>query len=562
MERMTWKSGMHIGVIYQGLEELIYVLTLFILSGLQQDEKVCLITSDDLIPQLQMRLTEKRESRASLSHPDQLVFLSGFPIPMTASQLTAWVRQEIDQALMEGYRGLWIAIGCDCVDEAGRNIRGDPELEAALDEGLNGQLCTVLCSFRRDDLTDAQWWSLLSSHLLLVAAPKLRTGGESLGIEDLAYRRRVESEAGEPREKPPALARELETVLDTIPLPVIFSNREGQIQMANEAARKLWQRPLVGEMWQTVAVEQSLVDPRTGRVLDPDQCPMARALRGEMIRDLELNFVQQDEYCIPVMFDTTPVQMEDGGVVGAILIGQDLTRLRAADQIKDRFLAMVSHDLRAPLATIRGWALMAQETADPGVIHRALDLILQGTKTQQRLIDDLLDAAALAAGVLRVTPEVQDIRSIVHFVCLGAQAVGNERGIKLEWSLPDEVVMVRVDAVRLQQILGNLITRAFQSTLSGDRIEVSLSGDVEYAILQIRHTGAGIEPENLRHVFDRFYGELNGTSWMNSGGGVSLALVKSLVELHEGMIMVASDGLHQGATFTVRLPLVLDPLKG
>ncbi len=352
--------------------------------------------------------------------------------------------------------------------------------------------------------------------------------------------------------------RLLQTLIDTIPLPVIFADSQRIVRVANSPAQQIWQHPLIGESWDTLIGALEYWDPETGGKIPPETGPLSRALRGETIQDFEVLLVQKNGNRSPILCHAAPVVM-GGQVVGAILVGQDLTRLKEADRIKDQFMAMVSHDLRSPLATIQGWAMMAQESVnDPAIIQKATELILKSVQTQQRLINDLLDSAALMAGSLRVSPEVQKLQPIVELVCQGAQATGAEKGITLQWELSSEPLWAAVDSVRLQQILGNLIANAYKFTSKGGQVEIRLEREADQAVLTVQDTGRGISPDHLPHIFERFYSQAGAQPPSSRSLGLGLAIVKALVELQSGTVSAWSEGEQRGSTFTVRFPLAED----
>ncbi len=365
-------------------------------------------------------------------------------------------------------------------------------------------------------------------------------------LQDITERKQIELETELER------ARWL-TTLNTIPLPAIFIDSQKTVQIANPSAQELFQRQLIGAEWNQLFQEIHYLDAQTGLEIPPEKHPFAQALQGKTIDSTEIILVQNNGPRIPMLLYSSPVLMENE-VVGAIIIAQDLTGLKEADRIKDQFLAMVSHDLRSPLATIKGWAGMAQdEPGNPKLTQKALDLILKGVQTQQRLIDDLLDSAALMAGIVQVRLEEQDLRPIIEQVSQGAQA-SLEKEIALSWELPAEPVIAAVDAVRLQQILGNLIANACKFTPKGGRIKIELQQEKDGAVIVVSDTGQGIPKEQLPHIFERFYSHIDQPRPGSRSLGLGLAIVKALVELHHGTVEALSAGKDQGSTFTLHLP--------
>ena len=227
-----------------------------------------------------------------------------------------------------------------------------------------------------------------------------------------------------------------------------------------------------------------------------------------------------------------------------------------ASRAKDAFLATISHELRTPMTSILGWSSMLRsgmldaETAAAGVA--AIDT---SAHAQAQLIDDLLDVSRIVAGKLALEPRSSDlaqvVRSAVETVALAAEA----KGIRIEEVLPVAPITLVADPARLHQVTTNLLSNAVKFTGTGGTVRVELQRDGNEAVLSVSDNGAGIEPEFLPHVFDRFT-QADGSSTRSFGGlGLGLAIVRNLVELHGGSVTAESEGKNQGATVTVRLPL-------
>ena len=250
-----------------------------------------------------------------------------------------------------------------------------------------------------------------------------------------------------------------------------------------------------------------------------------------------------------------------------------------ANRIKDEFLAVLSHELRSPLNPILGWAKLLQTRQfDAQGTKRALQTIERNAKLQAQLIEDLLDVSRILRGkmVLNVCPVnlVTVVESALETVRLAAQA----KQIQIQTVLSRENPEVSGDAARLQQIVWNLLSNAVKFTPDGGRVEVSLSlvnrhSSVEgsdalrtnnqgqmtkYAQIQVKDTGKGISPDFLPYVFDYFRQEDGKTTRKFGGLGLGLAIVRHLTELHGGTVHAESLGEGQGATFIVRLPLMIE----
>jgi PAS domain S-box-containing protein len=241
----------------------------------------------------------------------------------------------------------------------------------------------------------------------------------------------------------------------------------------------------------------------------------------------------------------------------------------AANRIKDEFLAVLSHELRSPLNPILGWTkLLRSRKFDEKATDRALETIERNAKLQTQLIEDLLDVSRILRGklVLNVAPVnlVTTIEAAMETVRLAAQA----KDIQIETTIEPNVGQVSGDANRLQQVIWNLLSNAIKFTPQGGRVEVRLSTDCDgkdcnlnskfqYAQIQVKDTGKGISPKFLPYVFEYFRQENSSTTRQFGGLGLGLAIVRYLTELHGGSVQADSPGEGLGATFTVRLPLMV-----
>jgi PAS domain S-box-containing protein len=226
-----------------------------------------------------------------------------------------------------------------------------------------------------------------------------------------------------------------------------------------------------------------------------------------------------------------------------------------ANQAKDDFLAILSHELRAPLNPILGWAQLLQvRTFDKVKTAEALSTIERSAKSQAKLIDDLLDVAKILRGKLTLeavpTNLVLVIASVIHGVKLAAEA----KSILIHSSLP-KALFVSGDRTRLQQVIGNLLSNAIKFTPSHGRVDIRLEQIGEMAQITVCDTGKGIDHNFLLHIFEPFRQEDSSTTRKYGGLGLGLAISRTLVEAHGGSISADSAGEGKGATFTVELPL-------
>ena len=227
-----------------------------------------------------------------------------------------------------------------------------------------------------------------------------------------------------------------------------------------------------------------------------------------------------------------------------------------AAQLKDDFVSTLSHELRTPLNAILGWVGVLKQDHSPETLARAVDVIDRNSRRQSKMIDDLLDMGRILSGKMRLDVQRVELASVIEEAVLSALPSADARGVRLLTTLGSASI-VRGDPGRLQQVVWNLLSNAIKFTPRGGQVQVTLRKVNSHVHVQVSDTGAGIAPDLLHHVFDRFRQADSSATRRHGGLGLGLSIVKSLVELHGGTVDVASDGENSGATFTVRLPLAL-----
>jgi CheY-like chemotaxis protein len=231
----------------------------------------------------------------------------------------------------------------------------------------------------------------------------------------------------------------------------------------------------------------------------------------------------------------------------------DLHEQQRAVRLRDQFLAMLGHELRNPLAAIA--MAVKLDDANEGSLYRAI--VERQTEHLTRLVDDLLDVSRVTSGKIVLRRVRVDVVELLRR-CTSALGKGLEQqGLVLELTLPSQPVLVDGDAVRLEQMVTNLITNAAKYTQPGGHVWVSVSTAEGQARIVVRDDGVGIGAEMLPRVFDLFTQVESTLDRAQGGMGIGLTLVRSLVELHHGRVEAASAGLGQGSTFTVYLPTCL-----
>ncbi len=252
-------------------------------------------------------------------------------------------------------------------------------------------------------------------------------------------------------------------------------------------------------------------------------------------------------------------------VSSAVLLGEIGRRLREAeaalvdtDRRKDEFLAVLSHELRNPLGTIRSaLSILDHEASPPGRADgaRARTIIDRQLGHLSRLVDDLLDVSRIKTGKIRIERRSVDLRDLTRRTVEDHLSLLAANDLTIELRLPDDPVWVNGDPTRLAQVLGNLLQNASKFTPPGGRVQVSLVTESTNARLRVRDNGLGLDADVRSRLFQPF-AQSDTTMHRTRGGlGIGLALVKALVELHNGQITASSEGPGKGCEFEVVLPL-------
>ena len=226
---------------------------------------------------------------------------------------------------------------------------------------------------------------------------------------------------------------------------------------------------------------------------------------------------------------------------------------------KDEFLAMLSHELRNPLASIRNAAHLLQMQRDRTPIQaKAHGMIERQVSQLARLVDDLLEVSRISTGRVRLQLESLDLRGTLERACETMRPQVEQKSQSLNRSVPAEPVWVNGDAVRLEQVAVNLLSNASKYTDRGGQISVTLLREGDEAVLSVRDNGVGIAADMLPRIFDLFAQADQSLDRAQGGLGIGLALVRSLVTMHRGQVEAHST-LGKGSEFVVRLPMILSP---
>ena len=381
----------------------------------------------------------------------------------------------------------------------------------------------------------------------------------------------------------------LRVTLRSIGDGVIATDPQGVVVFMNPVAQQLtaWQESLargrpLEEVFRIISAE-------TRQTVES---PAARVIREGVVVGLANHtlLLTRDGREIQIDDSGAPIQDAGGELMGVVLVFRDVSEREAAEsehrravwaeaareaaertandlataradaeranEAKDAFLAILSHELRSPLSAMLAWVGILQRRADdPATRERAVSILERSVRTQTQLINDLLDVSRIVSGKLQLDRVPLDLVTEVPESLEGLQPVADAKGVTLARDLCVGPLVVMADDARLDQVVRNLVENAVKFTPAGGRVTVRLAQVGREAEIVVTDTGDGFPAELRSAIFARFHQSTTPRTRRHGGLGLGLAIVRHLVEEHGGSVMADSAGPGRGATFTVRLPL-------
>jgi PAS domain S-box-containing protein len=229
-----------------------------------------------------------------------------------------------------------------------------------------------------------------------------------------------------------------------------------------------------------------------------------------------------------------------------------------ANRLKDEFLASLSHELRTPLNAILGYARIVRSgIIGPDRREKAIETIERNANALAQIVEDVLDVSRIISGKLRLNVQTVDFPDVVQAAVDAVTPAADAKGIRIEMILDPRASPISGDPDRLQQVFWNLLSNAVKFTKRGGKVQVRLERVNSHLEVSVSDTGAGISREFLPHIFERFRQAAGGTTRESGGLGLGLAIAKQLVEMHGGTIAAESGGPNTGATFRVKVPVMI-----
>ena len=284
---------------------------------------------------------------------------------------------------------------------------------------------------------------------------------------------------------------------------------------------------------------------------------------GETVRAEEIVMLVPDGRSVTALLNATPIRLEDGRIESFVMTLQDMTPVEELERLRAEFLGMVSHELRAPLASIKGSVTTLLEAAselDIAEMTQFFRIIRDQSDNMRYLIGDLLDVARIETGTLSVTPGPADVADMVDEA--RNRVLSGYGSYKLHVDLTPDLPPVVADRRRIVQVISNLLSNAARYSPEGSRITVEVAREGVHVAISITDEGRGLPSNEVPHLFRKFY-RLDGSDLGSgvAGSGLGLAICKGIVEAHGGRIWAESDGPGLGARFTFTIPVLVDAVS-
>jgi PAS domain S-box-containing protein len=354
---------------------------------------------------------------------------------------------------------------------------------------------------------------------------------------------------------------------------IISKTLDGIIDSWNGAAERLFEYTAAEAVGQSITI---IIPPER---LNEERLILQKLRNGERIDHFETVRITKSGRRINLSLTVSPIRDQHGRVIGASKAARDITERRNAERererlllqerslraeaeraarLKDEFLATVSHELRTPLSAILGWStILSKDPSDPTVAAHAIVAIERNAKAQAQLIEDLLDVSRIISGNLRLDVEPIALTAVVKAAMDSVQPAADAKEIQMQIIVDPTADNVRGDAVRLRQVIWNLLSNSIKFTPKGGHVVVTVDRFESMAQVTVTDSGEGIRAEFLPYVFDRFK-QADGSITRKYGGlGLGLAIARHLTEMHGGTIEVESAGEGLGATFKIRVPMAV-----
>ena len=351
---------------------------------------------------------------------------------------------------------------------------------------------------------------------------------------------------------------DLEALVDTSPVGILaFNAKTGHPVLVNQEAKRIVEGLRISGRSTEQLLEVITLRRADGREAALDALPLAEALGAEMVRAEEVVLQVPDGRSVRALLNATPIGSDNGKVESMVVTLQDLTPVEELERLRAEFLGMVSHELRAPLTSIKGSAatvLGASPVLDPAEMLQFFRIIDEQADHMRGLISDLLDAGRIDSGTLSVAAEPAEVTGLVDQARNTFLSGGGRHIVLID--LPQDLPRVMADRQRIVQVLNNLLSNAARHSPESSPIRVAAVRDGVQVAVSVADQGKGVPGEQLPHLFQKYTGLGGSDGGRGLGGsGLGLAICKGLVKAHGGRIWATSGGADKGTEFTFTIPV-------
>ncbi len=411
------------------------------------------------------------------------------------------------------------------------------------------------------------------------ASPEAQAWNELVTENDQMRQRLLVEQIHEARGASGGGISDLEGVCDAMWQGLLLVDDQMRVKYANGAAAVLLRakrEDMVGKDISTLPMDDG------GALLDPIRKVIDGTLRRRVTSEVKLVHTAEDagptaegeapaaaatsttSFSI-LRFNVRPVRRSDmvatGGTTGnaAMVIIEDITQQRLAEDARNSFVAQATHELRMPLTNIRLYAESALDEGERDVVVRAkcLNVINQESKRLERIVGDMLSVAEIEAGTLKMRPGDVRLETLFDELSNDYQAQAKEKGLTLNFNLPPKLPAIKGDRDKIVLALHNLIGNAIKYTLSGGSVDVNVEVNEKQLVVDVADTGIGINEDETELIFEKFYRSKDERIADMTGSGLGLAVARDVIRMHHGDISVRSQ-LNEGSTFTLTVPVRLE----
>ncbi|SDM89290.1 two-component system, OmpR family, phosphate regulon sensor histidine kinase PhoR [Fictibacillus solisalsi] len=332
----------------------------------------------------------------------------------------------------------------------------------------------------------------------------------------------------------------LKTLIENMGSGLILIDSDGYINIVNKAFKEIFRE--YTDSWSGHLFHEVFPYKEIKEIVE-DTFIMETNIRKQVVLPIHIERKNFDVYSAPVLNSL-------GKLRGIVLVFHDITELKKLEQMRKDFVANVSHELKTPVTSLKGFAETLLDGADgnPEIRKKFLTIIWKESDRLQHLIQDLLDLSKVEQGFSLNLQKV-NLSAIVEEVIVMLETKAKEKEITLKYSVEGDTT-VEGDAPRLKQVFINLINNSLNYTPKGGRVTIRLKESSEKVTFSVSDTGIGIQKEEISRIFERFYRVDKARSRNSGGTGLGLAIVKHLIEAHHGRIHVKSKP-GEGSTFTL-----------